>query len=124
MERRKVLIGDGSSFIRIMLGGVLETLGFEVVATAKDGQECVDRSMEFKPQIVLLDLAIADVDDFAAVRAIAQDNPSSAIILMIPEQQDIPEVIVDAVRAGVSGYIKKPLSPEDIKRRIEGTLRR
>lgn len=124
MERRKVLIADGSSFIRITLGSVLETLGFEVVATAKEGQECVDRCLEIKPQIVLLDLAIADVGNFAAVRAIVQDNPLSAIILMVPEQLDIPEVIVDAVRAGVSGYIKKPLSPEDIKRRIEGTLRR
>ncbi len=124
MEALKILIGDGSSFMRILLTATLESLGFKVVATAKDSQEAADKYAEFKPNIVLLDLAIADVNDFAVIRAIQKDNPSAAIILMIPEKLDIADVIVDAVRAGAKGYMKKPISPEELKARIGSALRR
>ncbi len=124
MEALKVLIGDGSSFMRILLTTTLESLGLKVVATAKDSQEAADKYLELKPNIVLLDLAIADVNDFAVIRAIQKDNPSAAIILMIPEKLDIADVIVDAVRAGAKGYMKKPISPEELKARIGSALRR
>ncbi len=124
MEALKVLIGDGSLFMRIMLTTTLESLGLKVVATAKDSQEVVDKYLELKPHIVLLDLAIADVNDFATIRAIGHDNPSAAIILLIPEQLDIPDVIVDAVRAGAKGYMRKPISPEELKARIGSALSR
>ncbi len=124
MEAMTILIGDGSLFMRIMLTTALESLGLKVVGTAKDSQEAVDKYLEFKPHIVLLDLAIADVNDFAALRAIGHDNPSAAIILMIPQQMDIPDVIVDAVRAGAKGYMRKPISPEELKARIGSALRR
>jgi len=124
MEALKVLIGDGSSFIRILLTTTLESMGFKVVGTAKDSQEAADKYLEFKPNIMLLDLAIADVNDFAVIRAIQNDNPSAAIILMIPEKLDIADVIVDAVRAGAKGYMKKPISPEELKARIGSALRR
>jgi len=124
MEALKVLIGDGSSFMRIMLTSALDSLGLKVVATAKDGQEVAEKYSEFKPNIVLLDLAIADVNDFAAMRAIGHDNPSAAIILMIPEKMDMADVIVDAVRAGAKGYMRKPISPSELKARIGSALRR
>ena len=124
MEVLKVLIGDGSLFMRIMLTSALESLGLKVVATAKDSQEAMDKYLELKPHIVLLDLVIADVSDFATIRAIGHDNPSAAIILMIPEHLNIPDVIVDAVRAGAKGYMSKPIKPEELKARIGSTLRR
>lgn len=124
MEAPNVLIGDDSSFMRIMLTSALGSLGLNVVATAKNSQEAIDKYLELKPQIVLLDLAIADVNDFATIRAIERDNPSAAIILMIPEQMDVADVIVDAVRAGAGGYMRKPISPEELKMRIGSALRR
>jgi len=74
MEALKVLIGDGSSFMRIMLTTALESLGLKVVATAKDSQEAVDKYLEFKPHIALLDLAIADVSDFKTDNANVSEN--------------------------------------------------
>jgi two-component system chemotaxis response regulator CheY len=123
MAGLKVVIADGSAFMRIMLSNALESLGFEVVATAKNAQEAVDKYSELKPDIMFLDMEMADKDNFAAVRAIA-DDPSAAIILMIPERLDIPDLIVDAVKAGAKGFIRKPISPTELKARIEGALRR
>jgi len=124
MEALKVLIGDCSLFMRVMLTTTLELGGFEVIATCEDSQEVTDKCMELKPRIVLLELAIAEVGDFAAVRVIAHDCPSTAIIIIVPEQLDNTDVIVDVVRAGAKGFMRKPISPEQLKARIGSALRR
>ena len=123
MAKLRVLIADGSSFMRIMLSNALESLGLEVVATAKESLEAVDKYSALKPDVVLLDVAMADKDDFAAIRTIA-DDPLSTVILMIPEQLDISDLIIDAVKAGAKGFIRKPILPGELKARIESVLRR
>lgn len=124
MERLKVLVADGSTFMRIMLQNTLETLGFDVCCTAKDARECLDRSVETKPDIVLVDMALNGLDYASLVSTISQENPAAIVIMMVPEGLDDPDVIVAAVRAGVKGYIKKPLSAEKLRARLQNILRK
>lgn len=124
MERLKVLVADGSTFMRIMLQNTLETLGFDVCATAKDGKECLDRCVETKPDIVLVDMALDGLDYASLVSTISQENPAVNVIMTVPEGLDDPDVIVAAVRAGIKGYIKKPLSAEDLRARFQRILRK
>lgn len=124
MERLKVLVADGSTFMRIMLQNTLETLGFDVCGTAKDARECLDRSVEAKPDIVLADMALDGLDYAGLVSTISQENPAASVIMMVPEGLDDPDVIVSAVRAGIKGYIKKPLSAEQLRARFQRILRK
>ena len=124
MARTRIIIGDNSLFMRIMLSHVLERLEFEIAATAKDGREALDKYFELKPDIMLIDLVVADPDDFAVVRAILNQDPSAIVILMIPERLDEPGVILDAVRAGVKGYIREPISPDELEALLGKTLRK
>lgn len=124
MEGTRVLIGDGSVFMRIMLKSVLETFGFEVVATARDAREVVDKFAETKPHIALINLALEGMDCVDLIRIIAGHYPSAVVVLLVPEGSDDPDVIVGAVRAGVKGYIREPLSAEELKARLESTLRK
>lgn len=119
MARTRIIIVATSLFMRIMLSHVLERLEFEIAATAKDGRGALDKYFELKPDIVLIDLVVADLDDFAVVRAILNQDPSAIINLMIPERLDEPGVIVDAVRAGVKGYIREPISPDELGALLE-----
>ncbi len=123
MEGLRILIADSSLFMRMMIRTQLESQGFNIVGTAKDCQECISKCLELKPDIALIDIAIAETDDFALVREVReQDHPS--VIIMTPDQPGLPEVVVQAVGAGAGGYIRKPVSPEDLKLRINGALRR
>ena len=124
MERTKILLADSSTFTRIVLTNALETLGFEVVAIAKDGREALDKFTQLSPDIALIDLALEGIDGIAVVRALTTHDPSAAVALLMPENMDDPDVIVEAVRAGAKAYIKKPLSGEEIKRRLANLLRR
>ncbi len=124
MERTKVLLADSSTFTRIILANALETLGFEVVAVAKDGREALDKFAQLSPDIALVDLALEGIDGIAVVRALTTHDPSAAVALLIPEGMDDPDVIVEAVRAGAKSYIKKPTSGEEVKRRLANLLKR
>jgi len=124
MEKVKILLADSSTFTRILLTNALETLGFEVVAIAKDGREALDEFAEHSPDIALIDLALAGIDGIDVVRTLTKQDPSAAIVLLIPEKMDDPDVIVEAVRAGAKSFIKKPLSGEEISKRLSKLMRR
>ena len=123
MKKTKVLLADSSTFTRIILANALETFGFEVIAIAKNGREALDKFTEQSPDIALIDLALEGVDGIAVVRALTTQDPSVAVVLLIPEDKDDPDVIVEAVRAGAKAYIKKPTSAEEVKRRLARLLR-
>jgi len=124
MEKTKILLADSSTFTRILLVNALETLGFEVVAVAKDGREALDKYAQHSPDIALIDLKLEGIDGIDVIRALTTQDPSAAIALLMPEDMDDPDVIVEAVRAGAKAYIKKPTSGEEIKARLTKLLRR
>jgi two-component system chemotaxis response regulator CheY len=124
MKREKILIADASAFMRIMLTTALEKLDFEVVGAAKNGEEAVDRYMVQKPDIVLVDAELKGIDAIEVTRIIINENPSAVVIMLITESTDIPDIIVEAVRAGAKGYMRKPVSAEEIEASIESALRR
>ena len=124
MAKIKILLADSSTFTRIILANALETLGFEVVAVAKNGREALDKCTQHRPDIALIDLALEGIDGIAVVRALTAYDPSAAVALLIPEGMDDPDIIVEAVRAGAKSYIKKPTSGEDVERRLANLLRR
>jgi two-component system chemotaxis response regulator CheY len=124
MEKIKVLLADSSTFTRIILSNTLETLGFAVVAVAKDGKEAVEKFIEHSPDITLVDLQLNGVDGISVIRTLTERYPSAAIALMMPENIDEPDVIVEAIRAGAKAYIKKPTSGEEVKRRLDKLLKK
>ena len=124
MEKIKILLADSSTFTRILLANALETLGFEVVAVAKDGREALDKFEQHRPDIALIDLALEGIDGIDVIRALTTHDPSAAVALLMPENMDDPDIIVEAVRAGAKAYIKKPTSGEEIKARLTKLLRR
>jgi two-component system chemotaxis response regulator CheY len=119
MKSQRVMIAAGSTFMRIMLETALNRLGFEVVGTAKDGINAVDRYTELKPDIVLVDSSLQGTDGVEVIRKISNENPSAVLIMLISESTDNPDLIVDAVRAGASGYMRKPISAEEIESSIQ-----
>lgn len=110
--------------MRIIFKSALERLGFEVVGTAKDGKEALDRCVETKPDIILLDMALEGMDCVTLTRAITERDPQANVILLVAEDSGDPNSIIEAVRAGVKGYIRKPVSVEELETRLANMLRR
>lgn len=119
MKSQRILIAAESTFMRIMLETALKKLGFVVVGTAKDGMTAVDSYRELKPDIVLVDVSLPEADGIEVTRIISNENPSAVVIMLISESAENSHMIVDAVKAGASGYMRKPISVEKIESSIQ-----
>jgi two-component system chemotaxis response regulator CheY len=124
MTREKIVVAEGSTFCRVMLTSALEKLDFKVIGMAKDGEDAVAKYRALKPDIMLVDIALGGLDGIEVTRRIVKEEPSAVVIMLIDESADMPELIVEAVRAGAKGYLRKPLTESEIGKRIFGALRR
>ena len=106
MTRARVLIADDHTIVRHGLVGILNaTDDIEVVGQAGNGAEAVNRAIDLKPDIVLLDISMPRLNGLEAARRIHKALPSSHILVLTMHEDE--EYVLKMVRAGVSGYIVK-----------------
>ncbi|MGH2949137.1 MAG: response regulator [Solirubrobacteraceae bacterium] len=109
----RVLIADDDELMRAGLRGVLsDDDTIEVVGQARDGRDAVYRTRLLKPDIVLMDVRMPDVDGITATRQVLADVPEVRVVILTTFEQD--DYIFGALSAGASGFLLKRTSPEDL----------
>ena len=76
-----ILIVDDNAGFRVQARAVLESDGFEVVGEATDGESGLDAARSLRPDLVLLDLGLPDIDGFEVARVLAIDGPPPLVVL-------------------------------------------
>ena len=111
MEKIRILIVDDYPVIREGLRTMLSTYQtVEIVGEAADGAEAVAMVAEKKPNVVLMDIRMPNMDGIEATRRIKDKHPSISVIVLTIYDNDA--YVIDAVRAGASGYLLKDTSRE------------
>lgn len=116
MSQVRVLIADDEPIIRLDLRQMLESLGYEVVGEAGDGQAAVELARELKPDVCILDVKMPVMDGIEAVDIITDENIAPTILLTAYSDK---ELIDRARAAGVFAYLVKPFKPSDLSPSIE-----
>lgn len=106
---KTVLIADDALFMRMMLKDLLLVNNFNVVGEAEDGREAVDKYRELKPDLVILDVLMPNLDGLSAARKILEQDPAARIIMLSAMGQS--DFLDQAREMGVKNYIIKPFSP-------------
>lgn len=117
----RVLIADDQRVVRdglAMLVGLID--GVEVVGTATDGAEAVERAERDRPNIVLMDLRMPGMDGTEATRAIRATLPDTQVLVLTTYADD--ESLFPALRAGARGYLTKDASAEEIEQAIRALV--
>lgn len=117
----RVLLADDHPIVRQGLRGVLERSGFEVVAEASDGLEAVRLCGELGPDVVILDIAMPGLNGVEAAREILKVAPRTKTILLTVHRDD--QYVVEALRAGISGYVLKTQTAPDLTQAIQEVSR-
>lgn len=121
MERTRIIIADDESLIRMDLREMLTNLGYLVVGEAGDGQSAINLSWELRPDIVIMDIKMPDVDGIEAARVLTEERLAPVLLLSAYSQQ---ELVHRAKEAGVVSYLVKPFRESDLTPAIEVALAR
>ena len=106
-----VLLADDQELVRAGLRTVLDSQeGIEVIGEASNGREAVDRARELRPDVVLMDVRMPELDGIAATRELARESDGRPRVLVLTTF-DLDEYVFQAVRAGASGFLLKDATP-------------
>ncbi|MEA2319144.1 MAG: hypothetical protein QOD44_3333 [Solirubrobacteraceae bacterium] len=118
----RVLIADDHGVIRDGLGRLISALpDMELVGTAGDGEEAVDRVRDLEPDVVLMDLDMPKVDGIEATRRVLADRPGTAV-LVLTSFSDRPRIL-GALEAGACGYLLKDVASDEVAEGIRAAAR-
>src|SRR5690242_8982143 len=117
----RVLICDDQDVVREGLRTILTTVpNIDVVALAEDGARAVELFEQHRPDIVLMDLNMPGVNGIQATRQVRDKFPEARVLALTTYDAD--EWVLDAIRAGVAGYLLKDTPRADLVSAIEGTV--
>ena len=117
----RVLIVDDESLIRMDLRDIIESCGHEVVAEGTNGVEALELCKKHKPDIILMDVKMPELDGIEAARQIRFHHEAPVVLLTSYSQQDL----IDKARdSGVYGYLIKPVREEQLVPSLEMALGR
>ena len=119
--KRRVVVAEDESLIRIDIVETLEDNGFEVVAEAADGEKAVSLVEELRPDLVVMDVKMPLLDGISAAEIINRKRLAPVVLLTAFSQRELVE---RAAEAGALAYVVKPFTPNDLIPAIEVALSR
>ncbi|HUP71124.1 MAG TPA: response regulator transcription factor [Acidimicrobiales bacterium] len=114
----RVLLADDHPVYRLGLSALLSSLeGFEVAGEAANGTEAVAQAASLRPEVVVMDLQMPEMNGIEATRRIVKAQPEVAVLVLTYSDED--HSVLDAVLAGARGYVLKDAGMDAILRAIE-----
>ena len=115
-DATRVVLVDDHTMLRHGLRQTLREHGFDVVGEASNGRSGVQLVLELKPDVVVMDLEMPQLDGIEATREIVRAQPGARVLMLTISTDD--DDVVEALAAGASGYLLKTAPPEDIVRAV------
>jgi response regulator NasT len=119
-SKRRVVVAEDESLIRMDIVETLKDHGFDVVGEAGDGIKAVELAIELKPDLIVMDIKMPNLDGLSAAEKIA-DLKIPVVLLTAFSQQ---ELVTRAAEVGAMAFLVKPFTPQDLMPAIEIALSR
>ena len=116
-----ILIADDHALFRESLRSLLEARKIEVVAEAENGRQAVELAWEHKPNVILMDLMMPEVDGLEATKLLAAELPEIKVVILTASDDDAN--LFEAIKAGAKGYLLKDLQSDEFFALLEGVDR-
>lgn len=117
---KKILIVDDSLYMRTIINDALTSAGFEVVGQAANGETAIDLAIELQPDLITLDNILPDMLGLDIINVLKEEDIDSKIIMISAVGQE--SVIEEGIRRGVTQYIVKPFTPEQLIDSVKSAL--
>jgi two-component system, NarL family, response regulator NreC len=120
-RRISVLLGDDHPLVRHGVRRLLEREEFDVVAEGSDGLQVVALAEQHRPDVIVLDISMPNLNGIGAVRELSRVAPQASVIILTMHTEE--HYILEALRAGVKGCVSKTQAPEHLLQAIREVCR-
>ena len=117
---KRVLIVNHSYGDRITLRDYLLSFGYHVAGEAKEGRESLEKYKKLRPDLVLLDGKLPDMDGVAVMRELLKEDLDVTVVMCVSRGQR--SLAVEALQAGAKDFITKPLDPRRLRKVVQSVI--
>ena len=109
---KNILICDDAAFMRMMIKDILTKNGYNIVGEAENGAKAVEKYAELKPDLVLMDITMPEMDGIEALKKIKAADANASIIMCSAMGQQA--MVIESIQAGAKDFIVKPFQQDRV----------
>ena len=117
---KNILIVDDAALMRMMIKDILTKNGYNVIGEAENGAKAFEKYNELKPDLVLMDITMPEVDGIAALKKIKGADPNALIIMCSAMGQQA--MVIEAIQGGAKDFIVKPFQPDRVLEAVKKVI--
>jgi two-component system chemotaxis response regulator CheY len=115
----KILVVDDAEFLRVRITKMLASNGHQVIE-ADNGAEAVAQYRDNKPDAVLMDITMPEMDGLSALKEIRSGDPNARVVMLTALGQE--SVVLEAIKSGARDFVVKPFEPERVMTALQKAL--
>ena len=109
---KNILICDDAAFMRMMIKDILTKNGYTVAGEAENGAKAVEKYTELKPDLVLMDITMPEMDGIQALKKIRELDPKASVIMCSAMGQQA--MVIESIQSGAKDFIVKPFQADRV----------
>ncbi|MBQ9120673.1 MAG: response regulator [Lachnospiraceae bacterium] len=117
---KNILICDDAAFMRMMIKDILTKNGYNIVGEAENGAKAVEKYNETKPDLVMMDITMPEMDGIQALKKIKSMDDSAKIIMCSAMGQQA--MVIESIQSGAKDFIVKPFQPDRVLEAVKKAI--
>jgi len=109
---KNILICDDAAFMRMMIKDILTKNGYNIAGEAENGVKAIEKYAELKPDLVLMDITMPEMDGIQALKKIKEADSSALVIMCSAMGQQA--MVIESIQAGAKDFIVKPFQADRV----------
>lgn len=114
---KNILICDDAAFMRMMIKDILTKNGYNIAGEAENGAKAVEKYNELKPDLVLMDITMPDMDGIQALKKIKETDPNASVIMCSAMGQQA--MVIESIQSGAKDFIVKPFQADRVLEAVQ-----
>ena len=114
---KNILICDDAAFMRMMIKDILTKNGYNIVGEAVNGAKAVEKYAELKPDLVLMDITMPEMDGIEALKKIKAADANASIIMCSAMGQQA--MVIESIQSGAKDFIVKPFQADRVLEAVQ-----
>ena len=114
---KNILICDDAAFMRMMIKDIITKNGYNIAGEAENGAKAVEKYNELKPDLVLMDITMPEMDGIQALKKIKETDPNASVIMCSAMGQQA--MVIESIQSGAKDFIVKPFQADRVLEAVQ-----